>query len=70
MLAFGAVGCVPFLTYVDYAPQMPGGQIRTSNCLGKELERRRVIPHKHVKLQYRRTSTAIYTLDAAPVLVL
>lgn len=36
MLAFTVAGCIPFLTFVDYTPQMPGGHIRTSNCLGKE----------------------------------
>ena len=36
MLAFNVAGCIPFLTFVDYSPRMPGGHIRTSNCLGKE----------------------------------
>jgi hypothetical protein len=36
MLAFAVAGCVPFLTFIDFTPQMAGGEIRTSNCIGKE----------------------------------
>ena len=35
-LAFAAAGCVPFLTFTDFTPQMAGGEIRISNCAGKE----------------------------------
>jgi hypothetical protein len=36
MLAFATVGCVPFLTFTHFAPQMAGGEIRISKCLGHE----------------------------------
>jgi hypothetical protein len=36
MLAFATAGCVPFITFTDFAPQMEGGQVRISNCVGKE----------------------------------
>jgi len=29
-------GCIPFLTVVDYWPEMPGTMVRTSNCLDKK----------------------------------
>lgn len=35
-LAVTIAGCVPFLTFVDFTPEMAGGQIRASNCLGME----------------------------------
>ena len=35
-LAFAAAGCVPFLTFTDFTPQMAGGEIRISKCVGKE----------------------------------
>jgi hypothetical protein len=36
MLAFATAGCVPFLTFTDFTPQMAGGEVRISNCLAKE----------------------------------
>jgi hypothetical protein len=36
LLAVTVAGCVPFLTFIDFTPEMAGGKILTSNCVGKQ----------------------------------
>ena len=36
ILAFAITSCVPFLTFIDFKPEMAGSRIETSNCLGHQ----------------------------------
>jgi hypothetical protein len=63
-LAFAAVGCVPFLTFTDFTPQMVGGEIRISNCAGKESVEYKVEGVRLVSSLSMRSSTG----EKSPVL--